>query len=69
MMLDNGFRKLFQNPAKILGSYIWPGMTVIDIGFGPGTFTLTMAKMVGEKGTVKAIDVQSEMVRATLPAL
>ncbi|MDP3565346.1 MAG: class I SAM-dependent methyltransferase [Methanoregula sp.] len=63
LMLDNVFRRFFQNPAKILNRYIRPGMTVIDIGCGPGTFALAMAEMIGENGTVIATDVQSEMLQ------
>lgn len=60
--LDNSFRRLLQNPQKILKPYIQPGMTVMDIGFGPGFFTLDMAKMVGETGRVIAVDLQEEML-------
>jgi ubiquinone/menaquinone biosynthesis C-methylase UbiE len=59
---DNLFRKLFQNPEKIVGPYIRPGMTVMDIGCGPGYFTLAMALMVGPGGRVIAIDMQQEML-------
>jgi len=62
LMLDNGLRRFFQDPRKILSGYIRPGMTVIDIGCGTGTFTLPVAEMVGEKGTVIAADVQREML-------
>jgi ubiquinone/menaquinone biosynthesis C-methylase UbiE len=37
-------------------------MKVMDIGCGPGFFTLPMAEMVGPAGTVIAIDVQKEML-------
>jgi len=59
---DNLFRKLLQDPEKIAGPYIRPGMTVMDIGCGPGFFTLAMARMVGPGGTVIAIDMQQEML-------
>jgi len=61
-MLDNVFRTIFQNPRKIVGDYVRQGMTVMDIGCGPGFFTLAMAKMVGPGGMVIAIDVQKEML-------
>jgi ubiquinone/menaquinone biosynthesis C-methylase UbiE len=60
--LDNVFRSVFQNPRKIVGDYIRPGMTVMDIGCGPGFFSLAMAKMVGPGGLVISIDVQQEML-------
>jgi len=65
-MLDNLFRKLLQNPEKIIGDYIQPGMKVMDIGCGPGFFTLAMARMVGPRGNVIAIDVQKKMLDIVL---
>jgi ubiquinone/menaquinone biosynthesis C-methylase UbiE len=59
---DNLFRKIIQNPEKIVGPCIRPGMTVMDIGCGPGFFTLAMARMVGPEGKVIAIDMQQEML-------
>lgn len=60
---DNWFRRLIHPPQRILGSYIRPGDTVLDIGCGPGYFTRAMARMVGEGGKVIAIDIQEEMLR------
>ena len=61
-MLDNGIRRLFQNPKNIVGPYVKEGMTVIDIGSGPGMFTLAMAAMVGNTGKIIAVDLQQEML-------
>jgi len=61
--LDNPIRRLIHNPQKILGGYIEPGQTVLDLGCGPGTFSIAMAKMVGESGKVIAVDVQQEMLQ------
>jgi ubiquinone/menaquinone biosynthesis C-methylase UbiE len=61
--LDNPIRRLIHDPKKILGGYIEPGQTVLDLGCGPGTFSLAMAKMVGESGKVIAVDVQEEMLQ------
>jgi len=61
-MLDNWIRKLFQNPRKIVGEYIREGDTVIDFGCGPGFFSTEMARMVGGKGKVVAVDLQEEML-------
>jgi len=60
--LDNGFRRLIQNPKRIVGSYIQKGDTVIDMGCGPGYFTIDMAKMVGPEGRVLAVDIQTKML-------
>jgi len=61
-MLDNWIRLLIQNPAKILKEYIQPGDIVIDMGCGPGFFTIEMARLVGKKGQVIAVDLQPEML-------
>jgi len=37
-------------------------MTVLDLGCGPGYFIPTMAKMVGAKGKVIAVDLQQGML-------
>ena len=49
-------------PRKIVGPYIQEGNTVIDMGCGPGYFTIDMAKMVGPKGRVIAVDIQAKML-------
>ncbi|MDD2852834.1 MAG: class I SAM-dependent methyltransferase [Desulfuromonadaceae bacterium] len=61
--LDNNIRKWLQNPQKILRPYIEEGMTVLDIGCGPGFFTIDMARMVGESGQVIAVDLQEGMLQ------
>lgn len=60
--LESRFRLLLQNPEKILRNYIYPGMTVLDLGCGTGYFTLEIAKLVGNKGMVVACDVQKGML-------
>lgn len=62
-MLDNVIRRWFQDPRKILSPYITQGMTVLDIGCGPGFFTIDLAKMVGENGKVIASDLQEGMLQ------
>lgn len=39
-----------------------PGMVVADIGAGSGYHSLPMAKMVGPKGKVLAVDIQKQML-------
>lgn len=63
LMLDNPVRLYLQDPEKILDGYIRPGMTVLDIGCGPGNFTRAMRRMTGKDGKVIAIDLQEEMLR------
>ena len=31
--IDNPLRRLFHNPEKIVGPYVQPGMTVMDVGY------------------------------------
>ena len=61
--LDNGIRRWFQNPQKILKPYIDEGMTVLDLGCGPGFFSIEIAKMVGKSGRVIASDLQAGMLQ------
>ncbi len=61
-ILDNWIRRLLQPPTRVVGEYIRPGNTVIDIGCGPGFFTIDMAKMVGRDGEVIAVDLQEPML-------
>ena len=60
--LDNSFRRLFHNPQKILKPFIKEGMTVLDIGCGPGFFTIEIAKMLNSSGKVIAADLQNGML-------
>ncbi len=61
--LDTKVRRLFQNPQAILQSYVKEGMTALDMGCGPGFFTIDMARMVGESGRVIAADLQDGMLQ------
>jgi len=63
-LLASPVRRLFDNPRKILGDYIKPGMTVMDIGCAMGFFTLPMARMVGPDGKVIAVDLQPGMIKS-----
>lgn len=61
--LDNKIRRWLQNPQKILRPYIEEGMTVLDLGCGPGFFSIDMAQMVGKSGRVIAVDLQEGMLQ------
>ncbi len=60
--LDNRFRRLLHKPEKILKPYIKKGMTALDLGCGPGYFTIPMAKLTGTTGKVIAADLQQGML-------
>ena len=61
--LDNRIRRWVQDPEKILAPFVGEGMTVLDVGCGPGFFSVELAKMVGEKGKVLAVDMQEGMLQ------
>jgi len=60
--LDNFLRRILQNPGKILSPHIEAGMTVLDLGCGPGFFTIEIAKMLSGAGKVIAADLQEGML-------
>jgi len=59
---DHRGRRLFHKPEKMFHPYIEPGMKVMDVGCGMGYFSIGMAKMVGDKGEVVAVDSQPQML-------
>ena len=61
--LDSTFRRWLQNPEKILRPYLREGMTAVDLGCGPGFFTVDMAIIVGDTGRVIGSDLQEGMLR------
>ncbi len=58
--LDNPVRGWVHPPRKLFAGLVEPGMTVVDTGCGTGFFSLHLARMVGDKGTVMAVDLQPE---------
>jgi SAM-dependent methyltransferase len=55
-------RRLRHNPVKWLGPFVREGMTVLEPGPGMGYFTLDLARMVGPRGRVVAVDLQLKML-------
>jgi len=60
--LDVFIRKLVQSPSKMLKPYVKSGMTVLDVGCGPGFFTIEIAKMCDRTVNVIAADLQEGML-------
>ena len=57
-----GFKMwLDRNASRMLSEAgICKGQVVLDFGCGSGTYTIPAAKLVGEKGTVYALDISSK---------
>jgi ubiquinone/menaquinone biosynthesis C-methylase UbiE len=61
--LDRPEREREEQPTKLLEALkIQPGEVVADIGAGSGYFTFRLARQVGPKGKVLAVDIQPEML-------
>jgi ubiquinone/menaquinone biosynthesis C-methylase UbiE len=60
--LESSLRRLLHDPKKIFNGLVEDGQTALDLGCGPGYFSLGLAEMVGEKGCVIAVDLQPEML-------
>jgi ubiquinone/menaquinone biosynthesis C-methylase UbiE len=55
---DNALRRRFDDPLRTLkAAGIKPGLKVLEVGCGPGFFTIPAAEIVGDNGIVYAIDV------------
>jgi len=62
-LLASPLRRLMQKPEEILGDYVRPGMTALDVGCAMGFFSLPLAELVGPRGTVVCVDLQERMIR------
>ena len=57
-------REEFEQPEKVIDALkLQKGMFVADIGAGVGYFSLRMAKRIGPRGNVLAVDIQPEMLK------
>lgn len=55
---NSPIRRIFIDPYRVLKSAgLRSGQRVMEVGCGPGFFTIPAAKIVGEKGIVYAIDI------------
>jgi len=58
LMHHNPLLPYFRNPYKLLkAAGLKPGQKVLEVGYGPGFFTIPAARIVGEEGVVYAVDV------------
>lgn len=61
-LIASPLRKLGENPDKILGPLVEPGMTAVDFGSAMGFFSLPLARMIGPHGRVVCVDLQPRML-------
>jgi len=58
LMHDNPLLPLFRNPYKLLeAAGLRPGQKVLEVGCGPGFFTIPAAKIVGKEGLIYTVDI------------
>jgi ubiquinone/menaquinone biosynthesis C-methylase UbiE len=61
--LERAEREKEERPSKLLEALkLKPGDVVADLGAGSGYHTFRMAKLVGPRGKVLAVDIQKEML-------
>jgi ubiquinone/menaquinone biosynthesis C-methylase UbiE len=61
--LEDPQRDAYQKPHEVVHALsLKPGEVIADIGAGSGYFTFHLARHVGEKGRVYAVDVSSDMI-------
>jgi ubiquinone/menaquinone biosynthesis C-methylase UbiE len=61
--MESKFRYRFFPPLNILsGADIVPGQSVLELGCGTGYFTIPAAQLIGERGSLTAMDVLQESV-------
>ena len=61
-LLDNPLRRWLHDPDTLFAGLLEPGQTALDLGCGPGTFTLALARRAGPAGRVIAVDLQPRML-------
>lgn len=60
---DNPLRRRLQDPEQILAGLVQEGFRCLDVGCGYGYFTIPMAHLAGESGSVTALDIQHQMLK------
>ena len=60
--LASPIRRLLDDPVALSRAFLAPGDRVLELGPGPGFFTIAMAEWVGPGGKVVCVDVQQRML-------
>jgi len=64
LMHDNPLLPLLKNPYRSLETAgLKPCQKVMEVGCGPGFFTIPAAKMVGDSGIIYAVDVNQRAIK------
>jgi ubiquinone/menaquinone biosynthesis C-methylase UbiE len=62
-LIDNPLRRRFQPPYETAVRHgLEPGMAVLEIGPGNGTYTVGAAQRIGPSGTLVTIDIEPRMI-------
>jgi ubiquinone/menaquinone biosynthesis C-methylase UbiE len=62
-IIDNPFRRKIQPPDETaLRHGIQPGMRVLEVGPGNGTYTLGAARRIGPEGELVTVDIEPKMI-------
>lgn len=63
LMHDNPLLPIFRDPYRLLkAAGLKAGQKVLEVGCGPGFFTIPAAKIVGDEGLVYAVDVHPRAI-------
>lgn len=63
-MMESRLRTWLMNPVKTLeGAGIAPGQTVLEVGCGTGFFTIPAARIIGDQGSLVAMDALSDYTK------
>ena len=63
LMHDNPLLPYFRNPQRLLkAAGLKRGQKVLEVGCGPGFFTIPAAKIVGNEGFIYAVDVHPRAI-------
>ena len=61
--IDNPLRRLVQSPSRVMEQAgVHEGMRVLELGPGPGFFTLEASQRAGDSGRLYCLDIQPQLI-------